>query len=78
MPALEPDAFYDAGDVGCTGPALKEIVALMEGLPPGGSLEIRTTTDAGRNSLRALCRMRGWSIEREGAGPEGDRILIRR
>lgn len=72
------DAFYDAGDAGCAGPALREIAHLLDELGPGARLEIRTTSDTGRNSLRALVRMRGDTIDAEDAGPEGDRILIRK
>lgn len=75
---LDADRFYDAGEVGCGGPTLKEIGALMDDLPPGGTIELRTATDAGRSSLRAFCRLRGFDIETEDAGPDRDRILIRR
>lgn len=75
---LGADRFYDAGDVGCGGPALKEIGLLVDELPAGGTVEIRTTTHSGRNSLRAFCRLRDLSIDAEDAGPEGDRILIRK
>ncbi len=77
-PMLDSDAFYDAGDVGCTGPSLGDILRLLEDLPAGTALEVRSTTMAGRNTLRALCRLRGWAIEQEDAGPEGDRLLVRR
>jgi hypothetical protein len=72
------DDFYDAGDHGCAGPAFKDIVRILDGLRPGGTLEIRSTGRAGRDGLRALCRLRGWPIEAEDAGPEGDRILVRK
>ena len=77
-PVLDADRFYDAGEVGCAGPTLKEIGQLMEELPPGGTIELRTATDAGRASLRAFCRLRGFEIQTEDAGPDGDRILIRK
>ncbi len=76
-PLLNSNAFYDAGDVGCAGPALKEIARLLEELPAGAALEVRTASEAGRGSLRALCRLRGWTIEEEDAGPDRDRLLIR-
>jgi hypothetical protein len=69
---------YDAGDGGCGGPALGDIVRILEGLPAGQALEIRTTERTGRDSLRALCRLRGYPIEAEDAGPDGDRILVRK
>jgi TusA-related sulfurtransferase len=72
------DAFYDAGDQGCSGPAFKEIVAILTELDRGRTLEIRSTGRAGRDGLRAFCRMRGWPIEAEDAGPVGDRILVRK
>lgn len=75
---LESDAFYDAGEVGCSGPALKDIARLLDELQAGGSLEIRTATTTGRDSLRAFCRMRGFPIEAEDVGPDSDRILIRK
>lgn len=75
---LGADRFYDAGDVGCGGPTLKEIGRLVDDLPVGGTVEVRTTTDTGRNSLRAFCRLRDLDIDAEDAGPERDRILIRK
>lgn len=72
------DVFYDAGDQGCAGPAFKDIVEILQGLDSGRTLEIRSTGRAGRDSLRAFCRLRGWPIEAEDAGPEGDRILVRK
>lgn len=75
---LGADRFYDAGEVGCGGPALKEIGRLVDELPGGGTVEVRSTTHTGRNSLRAFCRLRDLAIETEDAGPEGDRILIRK
>jgi hypothetical protein len=50
----------------------------MDGLPAGGSIELRTATDVGRSALRAFCRLRGFEIVTEDAGPDGDRILIRK
>jgi hypothetical protein len=75
---LGADAFYDAGDAGCGGPALGDIVGILERLPAGQALEIRSRERAGRESLRALCRLRGYPIEAEDAGPDGDRILVRK
>lgn len=75
---LQADAFYDAGDGGCAGPALKDIAAMLDELPPGQTLEIRSTEPTGRDNLRAFCRLRGFPIEAEDAGPAGDRILIRK
>ncbi len=75
---LGADAFYDAGDQGCSGPGFADIIRLLEALRPGGSLEIRSETRAGRDGLRAFCRLKGFPIETEDAGREGDRILIRK
>jgi hypothetical protein len=72
------DDFYDAGEQGCSGPAFKDIVGILTGLDSGRTLEIRAAGRAGRDSLRALCRLRGWPIEAEDAGPSGDRILVRK
>ncbi len=72
------DRYYDAGEVGCGGPTLKEIGRLVDELPAGGTVEVRTTTDTGRSSLRAFCRLRDLDIEAEDAGPERDRIVIRK
>ncbi|HEX6207773.1 MAG TPA: hypothetical protein VF058_05370 [Actinomycetota bacterium] len=72
------DRFYDAGEIGCGGPTLKEIGRLVDGLPAGGNVEVRSTTHTGRNSLRAFCRLRELAIEAEDAGPNRDRILIRK
>jgi len=57
---------------------LKEIGRLVDELPAGGTVEVRTTTDTGRSSLRAFCRLRDLDIEAEDAGPERDRIVIRK
>jgi hypothetical protein len=75
---LGADRYYDAGEVGCGGPTLKEIGRLVDELSAGGTVEVRTTTHTGRNSLRAFCRLRGLDIEAEDAGPDRDRILIRK
>lgn len=75
---LGGDVFYDAGDQGCAGPAFKNIMGILTGLDSGRTLEIRSAGRAGRDSLRAFCRLRGWPIEAEDAGPEGDRILVRK
>jgi TusA-related sulfurtransferase len=75
---LGADEFYDAGDGGCAGPALRDIARILEDLPPGRALEIRTTEPSGRDNLRAYCRMRGFPIEAEDAGPDADRILVRK
>ena len=72
------DRYYDAGEVGCGGPTLREIGRLVDELPAGGTVEVRTTTDTGRSSLRAFCRLRDLDIEAEDAGPERDRIVIRK
>jgi hypothetical protein len=75
---LGGDVFYDAGDQGCAGPAFKDIVGILTGLDSGRTLEIKSAGQTGRDSLRAFCRLRGWPIEAEDAGPEGDRILVRK
>ena len=76
---LDADAYYDAGDEGCAGPALSDINRLLEALRPGQKLEVRSEDDVGRDSFRAYCRLRGHVIEREVSGPDGaDRILVRR
>ena len=73
------DAFYDAGDEGCAGPALGDINRILDALRPGETLEVRSEDDTGRESFRAYCRLRGHVIEREVEGPDGvDRILVRR
>jgi TusA-related sulfurtransferase len=77
-PLLDPDAFYDAGDQGCAGPALREINAILEGLTPGQTLEVRSEDATGRENFRAYCRLRGYSIEREEERSDGDRLLVRK
>jgi TusA-related sulfurtransferase len=78
-PILHPDAFYDAGDQGCAGPALADINKILESLRPGQRLEVRSADDTGRANFRAFCRMRGFTIEREVPDEEGaDRILVRK
>ena len=73
------DAFYDAGDDGCAGPALGDINRILDALRPGQTLEVRSEDATGRESFRAYCRLRGHTIESEVAGPDGaDRILVRR
>jgi TusA-related sulfurtransferase len=76
---LDADAFYDAGDEGCAGPALADINRLLSALRPGQTLEVRSEDAVGRESFRAFCRLKGHVIEREVPGPDGaDRILVRR
>jgi TusA-related sulfurtransferase len=75
---LDADAFYDAGEGGCSGPALGEINRLLDALPAGRSLEVRSTDRAERESFRAYCRMRGYEIEREVETKDGDRLLVRK
>ena len=75
---LEADAFYDAGDEGCAGPTLKEIGALLDGLRPGQSLEVRTRDPVGRTNLEAWARLKGHEITRTAGGAEQDRWMIRR
>jgi TusA-related sulfurtransferase len=75
---LDADAFYDAGAGGCAGPALGEINRILEALPSGRSLEVRSTDRTGRDNFRAYCRMRGYMIERELETEDGDRLLVRK
>ena len=77
-PMLDADAFYDAADGGCAGPALGQINRILEALPPGRALEVRSTDRTGRDSFRAYCRMRGYVIEREVESEDGDRLLVRK
>jgi TusA-related sulfurtransferase len=77
-PILEADAFYDAGEGGCSGPALGDINRILEGLPEGRTLEVRSTDSTGRENFRAYCRMRGYAIEREVESEDGDRLLVRK
>jgi TusA-related sulfurtransferase len=75
---LDADAFFDAGDGGCAGPALGQINRMLEALPPGRTLEVRSTDRTGRDNFRAYCRMRGYVIEREFETGDGDRLLVRK
>ncbi len=76
---LGADAFYDAGEQGCAGPALRDINKILDGLAPGQSLEVRSADRTGRDNFRAYCRMRGYAIEQETEDPEGaDRLLVRK
>ena len=78
-PAFDADAFFDARDQGCAGPALGQINRILESLPPGRALEVRSEDATGRESFRAYCRMKGYAIEVEAPGPDGaDRILVRK
>jgi TusA-related sulfurtransferase len=77
-PELGADAFYDAGDEGCSGPTLKEIGSLLDGLEPGQAVEVRTRDPVGRTNLEAWARLKGHSVARTAAGDEADRWLIRR
>jgi TusA-related sulfurtransferase len=77
-PQLGADAFYDAGDEGCTGPTLREINDLIEDLEPGQTLEVRTTDPVGRTTLEAWARMRGHEVATTEAGADGDRWVLRR
>ena len=75
---LDAEAFYDAGDEGCSGPTLREINALIEGLEPGQTLEVRTRDPVGRSTLESWARLRGHEVAATGAGAEADRWLLRR
>jgi TusA-related sulfurtransferase len=76
---LEADAFYDAGEEGCAGPALGDINRLLEALGPGQALEVRSADRTGRDNFRAFCRLRGYTIERETPAPDGaDHLLVRK
>jgi TusA-related sulfurtransferase len=75
---LDADAFFDAGESGCAGPALGQINRILEALPPGRTLEVRSTDRTGRDNFRAYCRMRGYVIERELETEDGDRLLVRK
>lgn len=75
---LDADAFYDAGDEGCSGATLKEIGGLLDGLEPGGRVEVRTRDPVGRTNLEAWARLKGYTVAATGAGAEGDRWLIER
>lgn len=75
---LDADAFYDAGEDGCAGPALGSINRILEALPAGQTLEVRSADRTGRESFRAYCRMRGYVIEREIETDDGDRLLVRK
>jgi TusA-related sulfurtransferase len=75
---LDADAFYDAGDEGCSGPTLKEIGALLDALGAGQALEVRTRDPVGRSNLEAWARLKGHSVAASAAGSEGDRWLITR
>ncbi len=77
-PSFDPDAFYDAGEQGCAGPALGDINRILESLSAGQTLEVRSADATGRENFRAYCRLRGYVIEREIPGPDGDRLLVRK
>ena len=77
-PELGADAFYDAGDEGCSGPTLKEIGALLDGLEPGQALEVRTRDPVGRTNLEAWARLKGHTVASTAGGGVADRWLIRR
>jgi TusA-related sulfurtransferase len=77
-PILDPDTFFDAGEGGCAGPALGEIDRILAALRPGQTLEVRSTDATGRESFRAYCRLKGYTLEREVASGDGDRLLVRK
>jgi TusA-related sulfurtransferase len=77
-PMLDADAFYDAAEGGCAGPALGDINRILEALPTGRALEVRSSDRTGRENFRAYCRMRGYVIEREVETEDGDRLLVRK
>ncbi|MBZ0283377.1 MAG: methyltransferase domain-containing protein [Anaerolineae bacterium] len=68
------DAFYDAGDKGCADGPLDEIAALLHGLEPGQTLEVRATEPSVATDLPAWCRL----AKHELVTHEGDRYLVRR
>ena len=71
---LGADAFYDAGDKGCSDGPLDEIAARLRGLAPGQMLEVRATDPSVANDLPAWCRLVGHELVTQA----GDRYLIRR
>ncbi|MCB0209383.1 MAG: sulfurtransferase TusA family protein [Anaerolineae bacterium] len=70
----ETDTWYDAGDKGCAEGPIQEIAAIMRGLEPGQTLEIRATDPTVRIDLPAWARLTGHEVieERE------HRYLLRR
>ncbi|HWQ11439.1 MAG TPA: sulfurtransferase TusA family protein [Roseiflexaceae bacterium] len=71
---LGATAFYDAGDRGCGDGPLEAIAALLRGLAPGQTLEVRATEPSVANDLPAWCRLAGHTL----VARDGDRYLIRR
>lgn len=75
---LAPDAMVDGGDLDCGSGLLLVIKRAMDGVAPGGMLEIRSTEGSVREDLPAWCRMTrhpylGW---RPGEGTQ--RFFVRR
>ncbi|HEX5502992.1 MAG TPA: sulfurtransferase TusA family protein [Thermomicrobiales bacterium] len=73
-PRFGADAFYDAGERGCTEGPLDEIAALLRRLAPGQTLEVRASGMGVVEDLPAWCRLAGHALERQ----EGGHFLIRR
>jgi TusA-related sulfurtransferase len=71
---LGADRFYDAGDKGCAEGPIQEIAALMDGLLPGQTLEIRATDPTVAVDLPAWCRLAGHEVVTQ----QEDRYLLRR
>jgi TusA-related sulfurtransferase len=68
------DAFYDAGEKGCTDGPLEEIAGLMRKMSSGQTLEVHAAAPSVTADLPAWCRMAGHElIERE-----EEHYLIRR
>ena len=68
------DAFYDAGERGCTEGPLDEIAARLRRLAPGQTLEVRASGLGVPEDLPAWRRLAGHTLERRDA----DHFLIRR
>lgn len=71
---LSADAFYDAGEKGCTDGPLDDIAGWMRRMSSGQILEVHAAAPSVAADLPAWCRMAGHELVEH----EGEHYLIRR
>jgi TusA-related sulfurtransferase len=68
------DAFYDAGDKGCTDGPLDDVAGLLRRMSPGQVLDVHAIAPSVAADLPAWCRLTGHAL----IGHEGEHYFIRK
>ena len=74
----EPDAVFDAGDLGCGDGPLPRIASTLREMAPGAILEIRSTDPGVAQDLPAWCRMTGHQFLGGGDDDTTGRYFVQR